>query len=160
MKRWGIVVGAVVLLAAAAVGVREFGFGSGQSEAAAGPQLVLSALGGRSIRVNPADYTVLDFMSSSCADCLQTAATLRHFEHRKGIELISVDVAPQVDSAATIAAFERIAQTGWPYVLEKTPGLIDRFHVTELDTVVVLHDGRVVYHGISPSVSQLQQVLV
>lgn len=161
VKKWGIAVGTVVLLAAAAIGVREFGPGSGPGQAAAaGPPLVLSALGGRSIRVNPTDYTVLDFMSSSCSDCLQTAWTLRHFEHLKDIDLISVDVAPQVDSAATIKAFEQIAQTNWPYVLEKTPALIDRFHVTSLDTVVVLHEGRVVYHGISPSVSELQQVLV
>ncbi len=129
-----------------------------QSNATVGA-LTLTAVTGARIVVNPAQKTVLHFMTSSCSECLPTEIMLAKFQHAPGVQLISIDVQPQTDTAATIAQFSRIAHSHWPYVLEGTPALVQRFHITALDTVIVLYHNSVVFSAVAPSRQQLAAVL-
>ncbi|GMA58197.1 hypothetical protein GCM10025858_27000 [Alicyclobacillus sacchari] len=52
-----------------------------------------------------------------------------------------------------------MAGSHWPYVLETNSSLLQKFHVTELDTVVVLYHNKVIYEGVVPSEAQLKKVL-
>lgn len=114
---------------------------------------------GKKISVNPNEKTVLHFMTSSCSSCLPTETTLAKFQHTPGVQLISIDVEPQADNASTIAQFSQVAGSHWPYVMETNSSLIQKFHVTELDTVVVLYHNKVIYEGVVPSEAQLKKVL-
>ena len=121
--------------------------------------LIFTDVNGKRISVNPNEKTVLHFMTSSCSDCLPTETTLAKFQNTPGVQLISIDVEPQADNASTIAQFSKVADSHWPYVLETNSSLIQKFHVTELDTVVVLYHNKVIYNGAVPSEAQLKQVL-
>lgn len=122
-------------------------------------ELSFTDMSGKHITVNPNEKTVLHFMTSSCSSCLPTETTLAKFQNTPGVQLISIDVEPQADNASTIAQFAQVAHSHWPYVLETNSSLIQKFHVTELDTVVVLQHNKVIYEGVVPSAAQLKQVL-
>lgn len=154
----------------AVLGVGAFGFSrfertvsavspNGAQTADAAGILTLTAVNGQRITVNPNEKTVLHFMTSSCSECLPTEINLAGFQHTKGVRLISVDVEPQTDTPATIAQFSRIAGSHWPYVLETSPALLQRFHVTALDTVIVLYHSKVIFDAVAPSRTQLRSVL-
>lgn len=121
--------------------------------------LSFTDMNGKHITVNPNEKTVLHFMTSSCSDCLPTETTLAKFQNTPGVQLISIDVEPQADNASTIAQFSKTAGSHWPYVLETSSNLLQKFHVTELDTVVVLYHHKVIYEGVVPSEAQLKKVL-
>ncbi|KPV43843.1 TlpA family protein disulfide reductase [Alicyclobacillus ferrooxydans] len=121
--------------------------------------LSFTDVSGKVISVNPNDKTVLHFMTSSCSDCLPTETTLAKFQNTQGVKLVSIDVEPQADNASTIAQFSKVAGSHWPYVLETNSSLLQKFHVTELDTVVVLYHNKVIYEGVVPSAAQLKKVL-
>ncbi|WP_067620396.1 hypothetical protein [Alicyclobacillus acidiphilus] len=72
---------------------------------------------------------------------------------------ISIDVEPQADNQVTIQQFSKAANTHWQYVLATDANLLERFHVTELDTVVVLYHNHVIFDGVAPTAVQLQKVL-
>lgn len=122
--------------------------------------LSFTDINGKKISVNPNEKTALHFMTSSCSSCLPTETALAKFQHTPGVQLISIDVEPQADNASTIAQFSQVAGSHWPYVMETNSSLIQKFHVTELDTVVVLYHNKVIYEGVAPSQSQLKKVLV
>ena len=122
--------------------------------------LSFKTVNGRTIQVNPNEKTVLHFMTSSCASCLPTEQMLTKFAHMPGVQLISVDINPQNDSKSTIQQFQQVAKSNWSYVMETNQKLINEFHVTELDTIVVLQHNRVIFDGVAPSAAQLQKVLV
>ncbi|KRW91958.1 hypothetical protein SD51_05510 [Alicyclobacillus tengchongensis] len=121
--------------------------------------LSFTDVNGKRITVNPNEKTVLHFMTSSCSDCLPTEMALAKFQNVPGLQLISIDVEPQADNANTVAQFSQVARSHWPYVLETNASLIQKFHVTELDTVVVLYHNKVIYEGVVPSEGQLKKVL-
>lgn len=121
--------------------------------------LTLTGVNGQTIVVNPNEKTVLHFMMSSCGDCIGTEETLTNFAHTPGVRIISVDVDPQNDNLSTIQAFKKVTGATWDYVLLKNATLVNKFHVTELDTVVVLYHNKVIYDGIAPSAATLKQVL-
>ncbi len=121
--------------------------------------LSFTDVSGKHITVNPNVKTVLHFMTSSCSDCLPTETTLAKFENAPGVQLISIDVEPQADNASTIAQFSKVAGSHWPYVLETNSSLVQEFHVTELDTVIVLYHNKAIYKGVLPSAAQLKKVL-
>lgn len=131
----------------------------GRTPAAGLSSLSFTDINGKTISVNPNKKTVLHFMTSSCSSCLPTETTLTQFQDMPGVQLISIDVEPQADNASTIAQFSKAAGSHWPYVLETNSSLIQKFHVTELDTVVVLYHNKVVYEGVVPSAAQLKKVL-
>ncbi|MCY0892316.1 MAG: hypothetical protein OWR52_02230 [Acidibacillus sp.] len=122
--------------------------------------LTLTDVNGQTIAVNPNNKTVLHFMMSTCADCIGMEKSLTKFAHSPGVQIISLDVDPENDNLSTIQDFKKITGATWNYVLLKNSALINKYHVTELDTVVVLYHNKVIYDGVSPSVSTLKQVLV
>lgn len=161
-----------LVLAGGAVGWTQFGRAASATSSAsqAATQTVTTSsahvaalsftdINGKRISVNPNEKTVLHFMTSSCSSCLPTETTLAGFQHMPGVQLISIDVEPQADNRSTIVQFSQVAGSHWPYVLETNSSLIQRFHVTELDTVIVLYHNHVIFDGVVPSASQLQKVL-
>ncbi|KYP79793.1 TlpA family protein disulfide reductase [Ferroacidibacillus organovorans] len=121
--------------------------------------LSFHTVSGQVLHVNPNKKTVLHFMTSTCASCVPTERMLTKFSSMPGVQIISVDINPQNDNLRTIQQFERTAHSNWPYVMETTPYFIDTFHVTELDTVVVLEHGHVIFNKVLPSFAQLKKVL-
>lgn len=69
---------------------------------------------------------------------------LTKFKDMSNIQIILVDVDPQGDNLSMITQFSKVVCSQWPYVLATDPTLIERFHVTELDTVVVLYYNKVI----------------
>lgn len=164
-KQVGLFVGLIVLLG---IGYGVVHAAQGQTKVpkvvagskATNTSLELTAVNGQTIAVNPNEKTVLHFMTSSCGDCIGTEESLTKFAHTADVQIISVDAEPQVDNLSTIQAFKKATGATWDYVLLKNPALINEFHVTELDTVVILYHGKVIYNGIAPSTSTLKRVLV
>lgn len=114
---------------------------------------------GQTVTVNPDEKTVLHFLTSTCSDCLPMETTLAAFAYSPGVRLVSIDVGPKSDSAVTIDAFKKAVGATWPYVMDQNQSLVQKFHITSLDTVVVLYHGQVIYSGIAPSKSTLEKVL-
>lgn len=121
--------------------------------------LSFTDINGKKISVNPNKKTVLHFLATSCSVCLPTETMLTKFKDMSNVQMISVDVDPQGDSPSTITQFAKVAGSQWPYVLETDQTLIERFHVTELDTVAVLYHNKVIYEGVAPTATQMQKVL-
>lgn len=121
--------------------------------------LSFHTVSGHVLHVNPNEKTVLHFMTSTCASCVPTEQTLTKFSNMPGVQIISVDINPQNDNLNTIQQFKRASHSNWPYVMETTPYLIDKFHITELDTVVILYHGHVIFNKVLPSYTQLKKVL-
>lgn len=179
MKRAGLL---ALLLAVMAVGfvlVRQFGAPGLSAQAAAGPGaaaaaaakasraqaspalagLTLTSVSGQILHVNPAQKTVLHFMVSSCTSCVATEQMLARFAHTPGVQLISVDIDPQSDNAGTIRAFKQLTGATWPYVMDQNAALVNRFHITQLDTIVVLYHNHVLFDQVKPSVATLRAIL-
>ncbi|MCL6518057.1 hypothetical protein [Alicyclobacillus sp.] len=121
--------------------------------------LALVDTAGRRVAIDPNEKTVLHFLTTSCAECLPTENALAKFQNTPHVRLVSVDITPQVDDVNTIQAFAHAADANWPYVRATDPSLLERYHVTELDTVVVLYHNRVIFEGVAPTAAQLQKVL-
>lgn len=122
-------------------------------------EMTLTDVAGTKVAINPHEKTVLHFLATSCAVCLPTETMLSHVVGLPNVQLISVDVDPQGDNATTIAQFSAAAKSNWPYVLETSSSLVNQFHVSELDTVVVLFHNRVIFDGVAPSLAQMKKVL-
>ncbi|WP_035462572.1 TlpA family protein disulfide reductase [Alicyclobacillus macrosporangiidus] len=114
---------------------------------------------GRRMVIDPNEKTVLHFLTTSCADCLPTETALAQFQNDPHVRLISIDVTPQANDASTIQQFSKAAGAHWPYVLATDASLLERFHVTGLDTVVVLYHNQIIFEGVAPTPAQLQKVL-
>lgn len=115
---------------------------------------------GQTITVNPNDKTVLHFMTSSCSSCLPMETTLAAFAQTPGVQLISIFVDPQNDTPAAMEVFRKTVGATWPYVMDQHQTLVRKFHITSLDTVVVLYHGQVIFSGVVPSKSTLEKVLL
>lgn len=155
-----ILAGAVVLLGSTALvskgGVPWVGAAQRTSST---PSLVLQTTADRTVAINPSQKTILHFMVSFCTSCLPTERMLTQFAGTTGVKIISVDIDPQNDSAAMVARFAEVAGAHWPHVLATGTRLINQFHVTELDTVVVLYHNQVIFDQVAPTATQLRQVL-
>jgi thiol-disulfide isomerase/thioredoxin len=109
--------------------------------------------GGTPVAVPDGRPTVLYFMSAQCGSCAAGEAELAHLRTRwpRAVRLVSVDVAPGYDRPAAVLGLARAVGAHWPQTYA-TSALLRRYHVTQLDQVVVLNRaGRVVYDGALPS---------
>ncbi len=103
--------------------------------------------------------TVLYFMSAQCGSCIQGERQLAALQAGlpATVRLLSLDVAPGVDTAAMLRAVARETGAHWPQAFA-TPAILTAYHVAALDQVAVLTArGRVVYDGGLPSNSQMRQ---
>lgn len=121
--------------------------------------LTLTSVSGKTLTINPNEKTVLHFMVSSCATCVATETELTKFAHLPGVQIVSIDIDPQNDNLNTIQSFKQATKASWPYVMDKNQSLVNKFNVTELDTVVVLYHNKVILDEIAPSTSTLRKVL-
>ena len=75
------------------------------------------------------------------------------------MQLVSLDVTPEVDTAAMLTAVARQAVAHWSQAFA-TRALFSAYQVTALDQVAILTaQGRVVYEGGLPSNSQMCQLM-
>ncbi|UOF90897.1 TlpA family protein disulfide reductase [Fodinisporobacter ferrooxydans] len=130
-----------------------------QQQAVSVSNLSMTDINGKPVKIDPNKLTVLHFMVTSCSTCLPTEETLTKFQNQNNVQLISIDVDPQNDNADSIQTFKKATGATWPYVMDTNQSLIQQFHITELDTVIVLHHGQVIYKGVAPSSADLKKVL-
>lgn len=159
LRRRYIVAAAVILLGGATLMAKNGLPSLGATQTASLQPIRLHSIAGRTVAVNPDQKTVLHFMVSFCTSCLPTEHMLTQFAGTPGVRIISVDIDPRNDSAAMLAQFAQVAGARWPHVLATGTRLINRFHVTELDTVVVLYHNQVIFDQVAPTAAQLRQVL-
>ena len=175
MKRIGLLILLLLVLGAGFLAVRKIGETgtatpvsvAAASAAAAAPArakstaalLTLTSVSGKPITINPNQKTVLHFMVSSCTSCVATEIRLTKFDRLSGVRIISVDVDPQVDNLTTIHAFRQATGATWPYVMDTHQALIDKFHITQLDTVLVLYHNRVIFNQVAPAAAVLRKAL-
>lgn len=122
---------------------------------------VLSVRGQTVSWPRPGAATVLYFMSAQCGSCIQGERQLAALQAGlpATVQLVSLDVTPEVDTAAMLRSVAREAGADWPQAFA-TPALLTAYHVVALDQVAVLTDrGRVVYDGGLPSNGQLRQAI-
>lgn len=121
--------------------------------------LTFTSVSGKTITINPNEKTVLHFMVSSCATCVATDERLTKFDHIAGVQIVSIDIDPQNDNLSTIQNYKKATGSSWPYVMDTNQSLVQKFHVTELDTIIVLYHNHVIFNQVAPSTSTLQKVL-
>jgi thioredoxin-like negative regulator of GroEL len=173
MKKFSLLAALLVMLSVGYFAVTKIGHQTatfvmqaarGQEHGASSQQVSVGSLSfkdtdGQTITVKPNDKTVLHFMTSSCSDCLPMEKTLTSFAHSAGVRLVSIDADPQSDTVSTLEAFKKAGGATWPYVMDQNQSLVQQFHITSLDTVVILYQGQVIYNSIAPSKSALEKVL-
>ncbi len=106
--------------------------------------------------------TVLYFMASWCSSCTYGESQLRQVQSRLGsrVNLVTVDVDPQQDTAAELAAFQKQWGGPWPHVLDTGQRLVAAFGVQSLDTTVILNArGTIVHVGGAEAGGSLVQSL-
>ncbi|MCL6597041.1 MAG: hypothetical protein K6V73_12680 [Firmicutes bacterium] len=135
-------------------GVATDAAGQGAEGAGAlGSPFRLTSLTGQSLVFPGSRPTLLDFMSASCSSCWQGASQIARIWPRlkREAQVISLDVAPQVDSAAAVEQMAQATGARWPQAFA-TAAILNRYRVEYLDTAVVLSPtGRVLYDGAVPS---------
>ncbi|PSR20007.1 MAG: hypothetical protein C7B45_17000, partial [Sulfobacillus acidophilus] len=107
----------------------------------------------------PGVVTVLYFMSAQCGSCIAGERQLAALQAGlpATVRLLSLDVTPEVDTAAMLRAVARETGAHWPQAFA-TPALLTAYHVVALDQVAILTaQGRVVYDGGLPSNGQMRQ---
>ena len=75
------------------------------------------------------------------------------------VQLVSLDVTPEADTAAMLRSVARETGAHWPQAFA-APALLTAYHVVALDQVAILTaQGRVVYDGGLPPNGQLRQAI-
>lgn len=167
-RRRGLVYAGALALAAALVLVLEARGAAGPAvphasapARAARAEFRLTALNGTGFTIPTGKPTILYFMSASCSSCWQGSAQLSQLWPgiRTGADLISLDVAPQVDTAQSVDKMVSTTGALWPQAFA-TPAILSRYAVRDLDTVVVLTPGgKVVYNGAIPPNQRIRALL-
>lgn len=125
------------------------------------PRVALVTLRGQSVTVPNGEPTVLYFVSvqcSSCVDGLHQLTAVAQGE-RKSVRWLAVDVTPQYDPPAAIAAMMAEAGAHWSAAYA-TNAVLQAYHVTSLDQLAVVSaNGRLLYDGGRPSDAELSALL-
>jgi len=119
--------------------------------------LVVTSLAGKRVALPQGKPLVLYFMSAQCGSCVQGEQQLAQLQGQmpSDVHIISLDVSPGYDTPQMVMAIARSVGAGWPQMFA-TNAVLNAYHVTQLDQVVVMAaSGRVVYNGGLPSSGQL-----
>lgn len=125
------------------------------------PTYTVTTLTGSRVTIPDGAPTVLYFMSAQCGSCIQGEHQLAQIQAQlpASVHLISLDVTPQYDTAKAVTTVAQSVGAHWPQAFA-TPVLLQAYHVTELDQVVVISDnGQALFNGGLPSNAKLLQVI-
>ncbi|RKO21779.1 TlpA family protein disulfide reductase [Pseudarthrobacter phenanthrenivorans] len=122
-----------------------------ETTSAAGPvgannvdRIELTAVDGKALTVPSTRPTVLYFMASWCYTCVPQAKAMKELEQQYAdkADFVAVDVTPE-NTKTQVDQFRELADTpGYPFVVDQTGDLTQKYAVTSLDsTVVVAPDG-------------------
>lgn len=116
---------------------------------------------GQPVQIDPNKTTVLHFLvSSGCTSCGQSQVDLAPvLKEKPNVDFISIDIDPINDNKDSIKAFADATGVSGPYVLDQNETLLKQFHVTQLDTILVLKGGKVVYKEVAPSKEAVLKVI-
>lgn len=159
---WWIAGAAVVMLALVGwVGLRGDGTVSptgivGTAVGDTAPAFSVKDIAGQTVTLAPGKPTILYFAAAYCSTCAYGDTQLRPVYQRYGssVQLITVDVDPQVDTLAMVQAFAKEYGGPWPEVLDVGERLTELYHVTALDTSYLINgQGVIVYTTQTPLTS-------
>nr|WP_015061925.1 TlpA disulfide reductase family protein [Arthrobacter sp. J3.40]AFK89302.1 Redoxin [Arthrobacter sp. J3.40] len=125
--------------------------GSGTAPAAGSPggdgnvdRIEITSVDGEAITVPSTRPTVLYFMASWCYTCVPQAEAMKELEQEYAgkADFVAVDVTPE-NTKTQVDQFRELAGApGYPFVVDRTGELTQKYAVTSLDsTVVVAPDG-------------------
>lgn len=123
----------------------------GETTSAAGPvdannvdRIELTSVDGKALTVPSTRPTVLYFMASWCYTCVPQAEAMKELEQEYAdkADFVAVDVTPE-NTKTQVDQFRELAGTpGYPFVVDRTGELTQKYAVTSLDsTVVIAPDG-------------------
>ena len=99
---------------------------------------------GKALTVPSSRPTVLYFMASWCYTCVPQAKAMKELEQQYAdkADFVAVDVTPE-NTKTQVDEFRELADTpGYPFVVDQTGELTQKYAVTSLDsTVVIAPDG-------------------
>lgn len=107
-------------------------------------RIEVTSVDGKVLTVPSTRPTVLYFMASWCYSCVPQAEAMKELEQEYAgkADFVAVDVTPE-NTQAEVDEFRELAGTpGYPFVVDRTGELTQKYAVTSLDsTVVVAPDG-------------------
>lgn len=108
------------------------------------PEFSLTSIDGDAIPYDSDKPTVIFYMAAWCTECIPEERALATLHGRYGdqVQIISVDVDPQNDSAADTRRFQRQYGGPWPHALSGEMARL--FRVSSLDTTLVLNRHNVI----------------
>lgn len=109
-------------------------------------RLEITSVDGKALTVPSTRPTVLYFMASWCYTCVPQAEAMKELEqeYAEKADFVAVDVTPE-NTKTQVDQFRELAGApGYPFVIDQTGELTQKYAVTSLDsTVVVAPDGEV-----------------
>ena len=99
---------------------------------------------GKALTVPSTRPTVLYFMASWCYTCVPQAEAMKELEQEYAdkADFVAVDVTPETTKTQVDQFREMAGTPGYPFVVDRTGELTQKYAVTSLDsTVVIAPDG-------------------
>lgn len=107
-------------------------------------RIEITSVDGKALTVPSTRPTVLYFMASWCYTCVPQAEAMKELEQEYAdkADFVVVDVTPE-NTKTQVDQFREMAGTpGYPFVVDRTGELTQKYAVTSLDsTVVIAPDG-------------------
>jgi cytochrome oxidase Cu insertion factor (SCO1/SenC/PrrC family) len=114
----------------------------------------------KTVKVDPNKKTILHFIiSTGCTSCGDSEINLAKFSNKANLDLVSIAIDPSNDTKESMHEFMKATKAQWPHIIDKDHSLIGKFHVTSIDSVIVLYQNKIVFSGVDPSPSELEKVL-
>lgn len=109
-------------------------------------RIEITSVDGKALTVPSTRPTVLYFMASWCYTCVPQAEAMKELEQEYAdkADFVAVDVTPE-NTKTEVDQFRELAgNPGYPYVVDRTRELIQKYGVMSLDsTIVVSPEGEV-----------------
>lgn len=109
-------------------------------------RIEITSVDGKALTVPSTRPTVLFFMASWCYTCVPQAKAMKEMEQEYAdkADFVAVDVTPE-NTKTQVDQFRELAGIpGYPFVVDQTGELTQKYAVTSLDsTVVVAPDGNI-----------------
>ncbi|MES0856235.1 TlpA disulfide reductase family protein [Geobacillus sp. G4] len=155
-KRYYWLAGALFLIAVLAVGWLSINKTAKEEDAI---HIRVKDIEGNTVNIDDEKPTVLFFMAAWCVSCAEIEQSLKEVAKDKNVQVVTVDVDPQIDKKEHLAAFQRTYGGSWPHVFDADLSLVKLFGVNSLDTVVVVKDEKVVHKSIRPNIQTIKEAI-
>ncbi|WP_286205857.1 TlpA family protein disulfide reductase [Corynebacterium afermentans] len=107
-------------------------------------RIEITSVDGKALTVPSTRPTVLYFMASWCYTCVPQAEAMKELEQEYAdkADFVAVDVTPETTKTQVDQFREMAGTPGYPFVVDRTGELTQKYAVTSLDsTVVIAPDG-------------------